>query len=273
MELTVSNIAWTNEEEPEIANALADMGVRNIEIAPTKKWQDPTVTVVAELVEYKNWWNSYDMDVVAFQSMLFNRVDLKLFESSENREDTFKYLSKFIEVAGVMGAKAMVFGSPKNRQLEGLSKEAASLIAVNFFSSLAEVALKNNVNFCIEPNAPQYNCDFANNSSDGLELVEEVGKAGFGLHLDTACMQLAGDNLVQSIINSKNALKHFHVSAPYLEPVNSSNDINHKAVADALRLIDYKGKVSIEMKPGDSGTNLGRVKEAVEFVRSVYSLS
>lgn len=270
MKLAVSSIAWTNEEETAIAEKLQELGVRNVEIAPTKLWDDPTKTTVEQAKEYVDWWAQYDIAVSAFQSMLFARPDLKIFEGDDNRHETVAYMSKFLELAGVMGAKKLVFGSPKNRQRDEMPIEQANQIATNFFSELGDVALKNGVVLCLEPNAPQYNCDFVTNAAEGAELVRAVGKSGFGLHLDTACMALAGDDLSMSIRESEDILEHFHISSPMLEQVEARDDVDHASAAQALRDINYDKLISIEMRPGDTGTNVERIEKAVKFVQSTY---
>jgi D-psicose/D-tagatose/L-ribulose 3-epimerase len=92
MKLAVSNIAWTNEEEQETAELLKQLGISHIEIAPTKKWQDPLVAAENELGAYKDFWQKQKLEIVAFQSMLFNKPELKIFESEENRKQTLEYL-------------------------------------------------------------------------------------------------------------------------------------------------------------------------------------
>ena len=37
MKLAIANIAWTNEEEADVAAKLRALGVRYVEIAPTKR--------------------------------------------------------------------------------------------------------------------------------------------------------------------------------------------------------------------------------------------
>lgn len=270
MELAVSNIAWSNEEEPAMAEKLRELGVRHIEIAPTKKWQDPTNITPEQAREYVNWWAGYNIEVSAFQSMLFARPDLKIFESDENRQDTIEYMTKFIELAGIMGANKMVFGSPKNRQRGEMSIEAADKIAVGFFTELGSVALKNNVTLCLEPNAPQYNCDYITNAADGGSIVRKINNPGFGLHLDTACMDLAGDDLSKSITDFRDILEHFHISSPMLGKVDSESEIDHVMAAKALRSINYDKLISIEMRPYDDGKNIERVENAVKFVQKIY---
>jgi glycosyltransferase involved in cell wall biosynthesis len=181
MKLAISNIAWTNEEEADVAAKLQELGVRYIEIAPTKIWSDPTKATIEQINEYIEWWKKYDIEIVAFQSMLFARPDLKMFESSELRDETRQYLADFLRLAGDMGASRLVFGSPKNRQRGGMSTEEADDIANRFFSELGDVAKQYNTMLCIEPNAPQYNCDYITTADEGARLVRTINSEGFGL--------------------------------------------------------------------------------------------
>lgn len=270
MELAVSNIAWTNEEEPAVAEKLIELGIDHVEIAPTKRWDDPTLVSDSEALEYVQWWKNKGIKVSAFQSMLFARPDLKIFDSDLNRQETTKYMSEFLRLASVMGAERLVFGSPKNRHKDNMNVVHADEIAVSFFSELGRVAASHGVVLCLEPNAPQYNCDYITNAAEGLELVRRVNSPGFQLHLDTACMDLAGDDLTESILNSRDYLKHYHVSAPMLGDVTEESEIAHYSAASALKDINYQGLISIEMRPGDVGQNVTRVERAVRFVQSVY---
>lgn len=269
-EIAVSNIAWTNEEEPEVAKKLQELGIKKVEIAPTKRWDDPTKATLEEVRAYVDWWKEYGIDVVAFQSMLFARPDLKLFESQENRAATIEYMNEFIRLAGDMGAKRMVFGSPKNRQLGEMGVDQADVIARDFFATLGKTAAEHGVVLCIEPNAPQYNCDYITTADEGAQLVRSIGSAGIGLHLDTACMALAGDDIGRAIRTNADILEHFHVSAPMLDHVKVRDDVDYQAAADALNEVGYDKIISIEMRPGEQGENTRRVEESVRFVQQIF---
>lgn len=219
MKLVISNIAWTNEEEVAVAEKLQSLGVKYVEIAPTKKWTDPTSAPAQEIADYKDFWKSYGIEIVAFQSMLFNRPDLKIFESNENRQEALGYLKEFTRLAHDFGTRIMVYGSPKNRQRGEMDIEAANDIAVQFFREIGENAQKLGVKFCIEPNPTAYACDFVVNAQEGIDIVEEVNDKGFGLHLDIAGMTLAGDDVKESIRKAAPLLEHFHISAPMLGQV------------------------------------------------------
>lgn len=269
-QLAVSSIAWTNEEEKDVANALHKLGVRSVELAPTKLWADPTQATDNEIGDVLDFWKANGQNVVAFQSMLFGRENLKLFEDEASRQETAKFLKDFIRLAGKMGARVLVFGSPKNRQRGNIAYEVAFEIAKDFFADLGDVAQENNTCFCIEPNPADYACDFVTNAQQGIELVKAVNNKGFGLHLDIAGMTLAGDDIAESIKNSASILRHFHASSPQLGQVEAAAGIDHGAAARALADINYKGLVSIEMRPAETGENVKRVEKAVEYIRDIY---
>ncbi len=270
MRLAISNIGWNNEEEQAVAEYLQSVGVNLIEIAPTKRWVEPIEASDADVESYMNWWKRYGIQVAAFQSMLFSHPEYTLFEGDEARTATKKYLANFIILAGKMNAARMVFGSPKNRQKGDILKADADEIATKFFSELGDIATQNSTILCLEPNASQYNCDYITTAQEGIDLVERVDNSGLGLHLDLACMTLAGDDISKSIHDSRDILKHFHISSPMLEQVEDRPDIPHVVAARALKDINYDGIISIEMRPGVEGTNLERVKKAITFVQSTY---
>lgn len=272
MKLAVSNIAWTPTEEPEVAKTLQRLGVHYVEIAPTKVWDDPLAVSDEQIAEYLDFWKAHDIEVVAFQSMLFPRPDLKIFEGENNRAETLAYLKKFIELAGRMHVGVMVFGSPKNRQHGDMPLNEADAIAKSFFTELGDCAQKHGVRFCIEPNAPQYNCDYVTTAKQGIELVSAVHNPGFGLHLDIACMTLAGDDPAVAITEAGSLIQHFHISSPMLESVEERADVNHTAAGEALRSINYDRFVSIEMRPDTEGTNLARVERAVALAYKYYNM-
>lgn len=270
MKLAVSNIAWQPEEEELIAKELQKMGVKFVEIAPTKVWDDPRKVSVEQINEYLAFWAKYDIEVIAFQSMLFPRPDLKIFDSQENQKETLEYLNDYVLLAEKMGVEIMVFGSPKNRQRSNMPERDASSIAKTFFTQIANYAQDHNVRFCIEPNAPQYNCDFITTANEGIVFVQNINMPGIRLHLDTACMTLAGDDISKSINDATLMLSHFHISAPMLGPVEDNGEVRHDLAGEALRKIKYNGFVSIEMRPGEDGANIERVRTAVRTAKKYY---
>jgi D-psicose/D-tagatose/L-ribulose 3-epimerase len=52
--------------------------------------------------------------VFAAQALLFGRRDLTLFDDADTRQRTLDYLCIMVRVCARLGARALVFGSPKN---------------------------------------------------------------------------------------------------------------------------------------------------------------
>jgi sugar phosphate isomerase/epimerase len=270
MTLAVSNIAWQSSDESAVADRLEELGVRGVEIAPTKVFPNPLDVSDDEIAAYQQFWRQRGVKIVAFQSMLFGRDDLKLFLGSESREKTLAHLMGFVRLAGRMNVEVLVFGSPQNRRLpEGMTTEDAWSLAVEVFQRIGSLAADNGTTFCIEPNPPSYQCNFITNAREGIDLVDAVGNPGFALHLDAAGMTLAGDDIGASIAAAGSRLRHFHASAPWLGLLEEVI-VDHAAAAAALKRQDYKGVVSIEMRSEDSDSPVSRVSRSVHIAQRHY---
>lgn len=270
MNLSISNIAWNIEEDEAIVSLLNSLGIKGIEIAPTKIWERPLDCSLIEIEKVKLDWASKGIKLVAMQSLLFGQSHLNLFSSNESRKEMIKYLSGIITLAAQLGISSLVFGSPKNRLAGSLSKREQLEIAVPFFYELGALAIKEDVTVCIEPNPRQYGCDFITNSEEGIELVREVGHPGFRLHLDAGALVLNDEDISSAIEKGLPYLNHFHISEPYLKLIGTEAT-PHTDIANALKMVDYKNWISIEMKNNLSTNNVEAVEKALLYAMEIYS--
>jgi sugar phosphate isomerase/epimerase len=246
MRLAISNIAWPAGADEQAAPLLHAHGVEGVELALTKIWPEPLDAPAVEIRAYRESWENRGVSVVALQALLFGKPNLTLFGTDSVRQQTLDYLAGIIERTAWLGARALVFGSPKNRQRGKRSPQEVWAIAVPFFRKLGRIARRHGVYFCIEPNPAGYGCDFVTTVAEGIELVDAVGEEGFGLHLDTGGMALAGDPPAASIVAAAERCRHFHVSEPFLAEVGRGST-PHGQCAEALRARKYQSWVSIEM--------------------------
>lgn len=260
MKLAMSAIAWEPPDDDAAARILSAHGFSGVELAPTKIFAHPDAATGAGIAACRNAWDKRGLRIVAMQALLFGRPDLTVF--GDTREATLTYLSNVVRLGGRLGAAALVFGSPRNRARGSLSMSQAWPRAVEFFRRLGAVAAEAGTCLCIEPNPPRYGADFILDSEEALRLVEEVSSPGFGLHLDAACAQLAGEDFPARIRASARMLRHLHISEPDLAPVRAGGTVDLSAIAAALRDISYAGHVSVEMKPA----GIDAVRAAAEFV-------
>jgi D-psicose/D-tagatose/L-ribulose 3-epimerase len=271
MRIAFSAIAWDPGEDESVARVLREEGVEAVELAPTKLWADLTVVPPADVSSVRSHWVRRGLPVVALQSLLFGRPELRLFGTSGQRAELCEYLEHVFELAEGLGATALVFGSPKNRERGSRSPEEALAIATEFFAGVAERAAPRGLELCLEPNPEQYGCDFVTNAEAALALVERVGHPGFRLHLDTACMTLADDPFVPTIEQAAGVLCHFHASEPELRPVGGPHtEVAHHDAAAALRASGYRRFVSVEMRPPEPSTRLESIRAAAAFAVRTY---
>jgi D-psicose/D-tagatose/L-ribulose 3-epimerase len=205
---------------------------------------------------------------VAMQSLLFGHPELAFFGDDIQRAELVSYIGGLGELAAWLGAGVMVLGSPGNRRRGDISQSAAMAMAIDTFGILGARMAALGVCLCIEPNPPDYGCDFVTTAAEGRSIVEAVDSPGFGLHLDTAAMTLSGDDLAGEIGRSVRVLRHFHISDPSLALIGTTGRVDHDAAAGELRRVAYEGWTSVEMLPADGGD--AAVRDAAAFATRTY---
>lgn len=269
MRLSISNIAWDLGEDDLVIPLLKNMGISEIEIAPTKFWERPLQITDSEIDRLKREWFEKGISFVAMQSLLFGQNHFNMFSANDSRQEMIYYLSGIISLAGKLGVKSLVFGSPKNRKAGSLSYKEQMEIAIPFFDRLGNLAENAGVILCIEANPVQYGCDFITNTDEAIALVREVGNPGFRLHLDAGAMALNDEDIYLVIERSMPYLQHFHISEPYLNLVGAGMT-KHKQMAQALKTLGYDKWVSIEMKSKLLPSNVESVQTAVTYALETY---
>ena len=268
--LAVSNIAWETHEDDAVADVLRREGVTGVEIAPTKWRARPFEATSDEIAEYRRSWENRGLRVVSLQSLLFGRPDLQLFGSAGVRAALGDYLRRVIDFGAALGARAMVFGSPKNRLRGSLSVREATELAAAFFRELGAHASAQRVAFCIEANPPEYGCDFVTTTAEAVALCAMVDHPGIRINADLGGMTLSGEDPSAAIRSAKAFVAHVHASEPHLAEFGGSAD--HEGASSALSAIRYQGWVSVEMRAG-AQSNVSAVERAVRVARDKYELS
>jgi D-psicose/D-tagatose/L-ribulose 3-epimerase len=283
MKLAISNIAWNTALEPQVADRLAELGVTGVEVAPSKVHPTPLAATNAELDRYREFWAARGIEVVGMQALLFGQNDLHLFREADSRKAMRDYLAGICRFAGRLGARSLVFGSPKNRQRGELPLDQAQSIAIDFFGDLGRVAASEGVWLCIEHNPTVYGADFVTTAAEALDLVRAVNQPGFGLHLDTGGFTLTGESL-EPLAQAGAWWRHFHISEPNLAAIGGEDlsdpatlaglpneeTTRHTRYAAAVRDSGYSGWLSLEMKTLPDDQCLAAVTRAVEFARACY---
>ena len=270
MKLSVSNIAWDNNELEEHLGLLRDLGCDGVEIAPSCIWNEPITASDVDIDDLKKIVGKYNLIVSAFHALLYTRPDLYLFGDKAKREDTILYLKKLMKLARKLSVKVLVYGSPASRKVGGKSYAECYSIAVDVFRELGKEAALNDTTFCIEPLGPSES-DFIQNADEGYKLVKDVGHPHFGLHLDAKAMIDSKEDFIGVFKKYGRIIKHFHIGDSGLAPPGYTG-FDHSLIGKHLYDSGYDGFVSIEMKRGFGNTR-EVVKNAVKYIYTKYFMA
>jgi len=268
MKLSVSNIAWELEEQDEVLNLFQSKGVSGVEVAPTKYWPGWQGAEPAAAINISEDLNTKGLSIPALQAILFDKPDLQVFSDSQGQTNLLLHLELVAQLAKAFNADVLVFGSPKNRDPGSRSSVQAFDEAVKFFQRAASICAKYSVCLCLEPNPKVYNCKFMTHWQEIREMVNAVSHPGVGIHLDTACIHLEGDNVVEAINECGEQIKHFHITEPNLADLTQLV-LDHASIGKALKSINYNKWLSIEMRRSDNP--LVSIERSIDLVQENYS--
>lgn len=256
----MSNIAWPQEYDAEMYSFLSERNILGIEIAPTRIFQERTyenrertVTFKRELLE------KYNLSVVSMQSVCFGRNE-RIFLSEVERITLMEYIKKAIDFAADLECPNLVFGSPKNRNI---NKDQEQL-AIDYFTALGKYASEKNTVFALEPNPVIYGTNFINTTTEALDFVKKCNVDGLKVNLDLGTV-IYNEEKLDMLENDMRWINHVHVSEPYLEPIRHRN--LHKKLADVLKKNKYTNYISVEMK---SGSELSKIKDTLYYLEDVF---
>lgn len=268
MKLAVSNIAWDASADDAIARVLAAEGVGAIELAPTK-WRDsPFDAPQADVVALRRQWEDRGFRIVSLQSLLFGRPELQLLAGDPERSAMLDHLRRAADFAALVGARALVFGSPKNRIRGDRTMDDAMNVARDVFRDLAPHARERGVVFCIEANPPQYGCDFITRTAEAVELCRLVDDPAIAVNVDLGGIIINDEDPADAISDASRRVGHMHASEPQLAVLSSTT--LHERAAQALARIRYSGWISIEMRAASGADQVASLERAIRLAKAAY---
>jgi len=262
MKLSISNIGWPSELDNYMYEYLNEKEFEGIEIAPTKIFPvNPYENISAAEIFANELKKKYGLIISSMQSIWYGKTE-NIFDSECERRELVDYTKKAIDFASIMHCNNVVFGCPKNRNIDDISKLS---IALRFFEEIGEYAKYKNTVIAIEPNPTIYNTNFINETSQAFDVVKKVASGGFKVNIDTGTIIQNSESLAV-IEENISLINHIHVSEPFLEKIEK-RDL-HSNLSRLLSENHYNGFISIEMKDLN---NLDIIKSTIEYVKEVFA--
>jgi sugar phosphate isomerase/epimerase len=242
-----------------------ELGLSAVEIAPYnvfRTWEvdDDRVAELRSRIEDSG------LACSALQGILFDVPNAHLFESPESRAALAGHLAKVARIAALLGAKASVFGAPRQRDPGDIPPEQAQAVAVEFLASVAPLFEDLGTALAFEANARTYACRFVTTTREAIDLVSAVGRAGIALQIDMGTIFLEHED-PGVLLDAAPLAAHAHVSEPGLQPLGSEG-LDHAPLAAALKASGYSGYLSIEMRTVPDWENA--LRSAARLLREEY---
>jgi sugar phosphate isomerase/epimerase len=261
MKLSISNIAWTEEQDEAVYTCMKQYGFNSLEIAPTRIFPDSPYDRLQQAQECaQDLKKQYGLEISSMQSIWYGRQE-NIFGSKEERQALLDYTKKAIDFAEAIGCGNLVFGCPKNRNLpEGANPE----IAIDFFRELGNYAFAHHTVIGMEANPPIYQTNYINTTEAALELIEQVDSKGFRLNLDLGTM-IYNQESVSLLKDQVKRINHVHISEPGLKMIEERQ--LHSELKNILMSENYQGYLSIEMGRREQ---LQELEDVMKYVREIF---
>lgn len=261
MKLSISNIAWNKENDEEMYEYISSQWFQGLEIAPTRVILENPYSHIEEAKQFaKDLYEKYHLEIPSMQSIWYGKQE-KVFGTEDERKELIDYTKKAIDFASEIGCKNLVFGCPKNRNIN--DEENDYHIAIQFFRTIGEYAKEKQVVFAIEPNPTIYNTNFINTTKQAIDIVKDIDCPAVQVNCDLGTI-LQNNEDISILQDNINLIHHIHISEPNLEKIQKRE--LHKDLMSLLKEKEYHNYVSIEMK---NQNDIGAVKEVMQYVRHI----
>ena len=261
MKLSISNIAWNNESDACVYSLMNKYGFIGLEIAPTKIFGACPYERIADAERFRTKIREENgFEIPSIQSIWYGKQE-NIFSSDAEREDLFQYTKDAVDFAAAIGARNLVFGCPRNRNVPPLANVG---VALEFFHNLGEYAVSRGTVIGMEANPPIYNTNYINETAQAIDLIKSVNSKGFKLNFDFGT-SIYNKETFDALEMNPECINHVHISEPGLAPVKVRE--SHKVLAGLLRDIDYSGFVSIEMGFVD---DVSVIEDCMKYVSEVF---
>lgn len=212
MKLSISALAWSNEDQAKVLELINQYGIDSIEVARRKG------------VNYK-YLTTAGVPVCSMQSIL-NYNDNRLFGEDVELDLIELDLFGAIYAAKSLECRNLVFGSPASRTMPEFrrSSEYDTKLAaiVRMFRNLADIY--KDITFSFEPVVARYGCEFINDFREAVKFVKKIDRRNVRVNLDLANVIETGVR-VDEVIRDLKYVGHIHLSMPNLGKIEHNDDV------------------------------------------------
>jgi sugar phosphate isomerase/epimerase len=249
---------------------IAAAGYQGVEVAPFTLREDPRELTLGEARDFASMARDAGLAVVGLHWLLVKPAWLHLTTPDDLlRRDTARFAGHLAGICGAMGGDIMVWGSPRQRNLDpSWAYDDAFRRAAGVLREAAAAAHDAGVTIAMEPLARK-ETNFLTTAEETIRLLEEVDHPGLKLHLDVKAMSDEGTPIPEIIRACKDWVVHFHANDPNLRGPGSG-EVDFVPIVAALREIGYDRWVSVEVFDYTQGAEV-IARESMSYLRTVFA--
>jgi sugar phosphate isomerase/epimerase len=265
MRFALCNEMFESRPMAEVCSVAHRLGYHGLELAPFTLAPAATEVSAAQRREVRKTIEDHGLEVVGLH-WLFAKTPWPLHLTTPDQalwQRTRDYMAALLDLCSDLGARVLVLGSPKQRNIpcvEGVSPsnrgqdardtqayKGAWRRAVEMLSSVVDQAEDHGLTICLEPLSPA-ETNFINTVAEGMKMVREIGHPNFKIHLDVKAMSSEPGHTVADVIRSVKAtdIGHFHVNDPNLYGPGMG-EVDYAPIAAAVREVGYDKWLSVEV--------------------------